>query len=171
VGPQGVQGNVGPIGPVGPTGPQGAPGPAFYTTTTAAAVTPSTSNQVQIAVNTTTALVAGVVLYIHLVAKVGYYTCLSVDSPTLCTITDPGVPTNPPAGTTIPNNAVIVGVGPVGPVGATGPVGPAGPIGPVGQAFTHTNANFNIPPVGGNLAIGVNDATWLTPGMFIFING
>ena len=172
VGPVGVTGPpgpIGPVGPIGPIGPQGPPAPAYYAQTTAAAVTPGTTTGVPLQLTTTAGVVPGLMFWIY---GVGYYTVQSVDSVSQVTIIDPGVSTNPAAGTAIPVDDFVYGVGPMGPRGIAGPVGPPGPIGPHGQnAYTNTDAQFTTPAANINISVSVIDASWMAAGQDLYIGG
>jgi hypothetical protein len=65
--------------------------------------------------------------------------------------------------------------GPVGPTGPTGPQGNVGPAGAQGTAglnsFTLSSADFTVPPVGQTVVTTLTDATWVTVGQMVAIQG
>lgn len=63
-------------------------------------------------------------------------------------------------------------VGPQGPQGPAGAEGPAGDDGTNGSnAFTHSASGFIVPAVGSSVQLAVQDAMWIVPGQFLWIQG
>jgi microcystin-dependent protein len=151
-------------GAIGAPGPQGSPGTSYSAYVISPGfTTPGAGSTVAIPVSITAGLSTGVNLY---VTGAGFYSIVSVDSPTQVTATNMGISGNAPAGTVVAVNSNVAAVGPPGPVGSAGPVGPIGPM-----SITTTTAPFTVPVVFAGTTITVVDGSWLVPGEYIWIAG
>jgi hypothetical protein len=150
---------VTPGGLAGTSGAAGVAGASAYDTTTASFLMPAAAASVNVAINNTSWLGVGQVVYI---AGAGYLSVASLVSGTTFSATNLNYIGNASSGATIASGAKV---SPGGLVGAQG-AGGAGL-----NAFTTLSASFTQPAVGSSVTVNVGTTAWMALGQVVFIAG